>query len=436
MANIPIDGNTDFTILFYVSRDIPTWEATCNEASPVVSSGPVRPVKPVNGLFQKRLESTIKYGTLTVVMADGRGFTCGSGEPHVVWKINQPRTPLKIALDPDFQLGESYLRGEWELPQGTLTELLCVLMRNFDLERNHSPKSVGGRTIRQWNSLRRSLSNIARHYDLEEALFRSFLDHDLHYSCAYFKQPEETLEQAQQNKCQHILEKLCLSPGMRVLDIGCGWGGLARYLTQHGDVEVQGITLSKEQLAVAEQRRAESPMQEMLRFSLQDYRTHQGKYDRIVSVGMFEHVGKPYYPAFFRHLQRLLKESGVALLHTIGRTSGPGNTNPWIARHIFPGGYNPALSELIRALNEVQIHVTDIEVLRRHYALTLMHWGTRFQAHRSRFAQQKGEVFCRMWEFYLAASEACFRTGSLVVYQIQLARDWRQVPETRDYLYS
>lgn len=368
-------------------------------------------------------------------MPNGQHFTCGSRDPHITWKINSLHAPFKVALDPDFQLGETYMRGDWELSRGSLTELLCVLLKNFNLEKNHSPKSLGGRTLKQWNNLRRSLTNIAKHYDLEESLFRSFLDREMHYSCAYFKQQDDTLEQAQQQKSQHILEKLCLSPGMRVLDIGCGWGGLALYLARHGEVDVQGITLSREQLAVAEQRRLESGMEERLQFTLQDYRTHQGRYDRIVSVGMFEHVGKPYYHAFFKHLHRLLKENGVALLHTIGRTTGPGTTNPWIARHIFPGGYNPALSELIRAIDGIPLHVTDIEVLRHHYALTIMHWNNRFQKHRARFAQNQGEEFCRMWEFYLAASEASFRTGKLVVYQIQLTRDWQQVPETRDYLY-
>ena len=389
----------------------------------------------VNGLFQKRLESTIRDGALGVVMPNGRHFNCGSTYPNIIWKINNIHASFKVALDPDYQLGETYMHGDWELVQGSLTELLCVLLRNFDLEKNLSPKSLGGRTLKQWNNLHRSLTNIAKHYDLEESLFRAFLDREMHYSCAYFKHPDDSLEQAQQQKCQHILEKLCLTPGMRVLDIGCGWGGLARYLAKQAKVDVRGITLSREQLAVAEQQRLGTGMKERLEFTLQDYRNHKGKYDRIVSVGMFEHVGKPYYRAFFKHLHRLLKDNGVALLHTIGRTTGPGTTNPWIARHIFPGGYNPALSELIRAIDGVPLQVTDIEVLRHHYALTIMHWNHRFQQHRDEFARTKGEEFCRMWEFYLAASEASFRTGQLVVYQIQLTRDWQQVPETRDYLY-
>lgn len=370
-----------------------------------------------------------------MVMPDGKQFCCGAGEPQVVWRIKHPRTPLKLAVDPDYQLGETYMRGAWEVTQGSLTQLLSLLLHNFDPDRNHTPKTLGGRTLKQWNSLRRSRSNVTRHYDLDESLFRAFLDSGMHYSCAYFRHAEDTLEQAQQQKCAHIQRKLALSPGMRVLDIGCGWGGLALHLAQHAEVEVHGITLSREQLAVAEQRRLQSGVAARVKFSLQDYRTHQGSYDRIVSVGMFEHVGKPYYHRFFTHLQRLLCDHGAALLHTIGRTTGPGTTNPWIRRHIFPGGYNPALSEILRALDRVLLDATDIEVLRRHYALTINHWNRRFQMHRAHFAQTKGEEFCRMWEFYLAASEASFLTGKLAVYQIQLTRDWQLLPETRDYLY-
>ena len=244
-----------------------------------------------------------------------------------------------------------------------------------------------------------------------------------------------SLEEAQRAKCRHIMNKLCLQPGQRVLDIGCGWGGLAFYLAEHADVKVTGLTLSREQLRVAESRARERGLEGRVDFRLQDYREHHGSYDRIVSVGMFEHVGVRHYRDYFDQVRRLLVHDGIALLHTIGRHGAPGTTNPWIEKYIFPGGYNPALSEVTRAIERSGLVSCDIEILRQHYAKTLVLWHQRFHAHRAEIAQRMGERFCRMWEFYLATCEAAFRWRDLVVFQIQLTHRMGAVPITRDYLY-
>jgi cyclopropane-fatty-acyl-phospholipid synthase len=290
------------------------------------------------------------------------------------------------------------------------------------------------RWFHQYNSVRRARANAEHHYDLSGELYELFLDPDRQYSCAYFKTGTETLEQAQYDKKQHIAAKLLLKPQMKVLDIGSGWGGLALHLAQLSDVDVTGVTLSREQPKVAQARAAASGLSEQVKFHLRDYRKEHGVYDRIVSIGMFEHVGAMHYPAFFAKLKQLLAPDGVALLHAIGRMEAPATTNAWLRKYIFPGSYCPALSEVVSAVERSGLWVTDIEILRLHYADTLREWARRFQSNRERARELYDERFCRMWEFYLAACEMAFRCGRMMVFQIQIARRQDAVPLTRNYL--
>jgi len=379
----------------------------------------------------------IRTGTLELEMPSGRRHRFGSGLPCVRWSIADPGSLRRILADPDLMLGETYMRGEWRTEPGQLAALLTLLMRNAGELAGHVGRfmRLPRLFLQQLNRVRASYRNVAHHYDLDEWLFRRFLDAEMYYSCAYFPVPGMDIEAAQRAKADHIAGKLCLAPGMRVLDIGCGWGSLALHLAKNYDVTVTGLTLSTRQLEVAQRAAAERGLGQRVRFLLQDYRQHEGRYDRIVSVGMFEHVGRPYYPTFFRRLAGGLDRNGVALVHSICRLGPPGVTNPWVRKYIFPGGYNPALSELTDGVEHSALKITDIELLRRHYALTLNAWQTRFQRHRVAIAQRMGERFCRMWEFYLAAAEAAFATGGLAVAQVQLATDQDAVPLTRDYLY-
>jgi cyclopropane-fatty-acyl-phospholipid synthase len=277
-------------------------------------------------------------------------------------------------------------------------------------------------------------ANVAHHYDLSDTLYELFLDADRQYSCAYFASPADTLERAQEQKKRHLAAKLLLQPGQRVLDIGSGWGGLGLYLADIADVDVTGLTLSAEQDGYAQRRASDSGLSDRVRFLLKDYRQEEGRYDRIVSVGMFEHVGVGHYGEYFQKVGDLLEEDGVALIHTIGRADGPGAANPWINKYIFPGGYVPALSEILPAIERAGLYVTDIEVLRLHYAETLKAWRQRFNTNRLRVAEIYDERFCRMWEFYLAGCDSGFRHGGLVNFQIQLSKRIDAVPLMRDYI--
>ncbi len=391
-------------------------------------------------MFVKLLEKSIRHGTLHLRLPDGSTHTFGSGPPEVTWRIHSRRAVRRILRNPDLQLGETYVEGLWDVEGDDLVGLLEVLLRNFsDRWRQERPGSRWLTWIaaawQQWNRIPRSYRNAAHHYDLDEHLFRCFLDEDLQYSCAYFRRPDVSLEEAQRAKCEHIARKLLLEPDMRVLDIGCGWGGLALFLAERCGARVTGLTLSAEQLRVARDRAAGRGLQDRVEFRLEDYREHRGRYDRIVSVGMFEHVGRPHYGRFFRRVQEMLEPDGVALIHTIGRTSPPGTTNPWIRKYIFPGGYIPALSEVSRSIEGTALLTTDVEVLRLHYAMTLAEWHRRFRRARPEISRRMGERFCRMWAFYLAASEASFRWDDMVVFQIQLAPDHAAVPLTREYQY-
>ena len=390
------------------------------------------------GLLLNRL---IHKGSLTVIHASGRRETFGTGTPQVTIKVHDRWAIPELLLNPDLKLGELYMDGRLTVENGTVTDLLDLLMMN--LGATH-PSGLH-KLIRQFRTLTRSLAqynpaskakeHVAHHYDLSGQLYDLFLDKDRQYSCAYFSEPGETLEEAQIGKKRHIAAKLNLDrPGLKVLDIGCGWGGLALDLARDSKADVLGITLSEEQIGIARDRAAKARLADNCRFELVDYRALGGTYDRLVSVGMFEHVGAPYYKAFFDKVRELMADDGAMLLHFIGRTDGPGATNSWIAKYIFPGGYCPALSEVMAVIENSGLIVTDVEVLRLHYAETLREWSKRFQANRAQAAALYDERFCRMWEFYLAGAEMAFRHDGQVVFQIQLAKRQDALPLTRDYM--
>ena len=384
------------------------------------------------------LRRVIRVGDLGVRHPGGRLETYGDGSgPRVSVRLTS-RGARQIGANPVFGLGEAYMNGGLDFETGDMWTLLDLIGRNQD-----GPGRRGAvaralnlvrRRLEQWNDRTTARRNVHHHYDLSYDLYRRFLDRDMQYSCAYFGEPGMTLEEAQAAKKAHIAAKLRLEPGMKVLDIGCGWGGLGLYLGERFDVEVLGVTLSGEQLAVAQKRAQEAGLSDRVRFSLTDFRDVRRPYDRVVSVGMFEHVGAPNFLEYFRDISRLLTSNGVALVHSIGRRSPPGITNRWIRKYIFPGGYIPALSETLAAVEQSGMWATDIEILRLHYAETLMHWRLRFLAERDEIARLYDERFCRMWEFYLASSEYAFRHGDTMNFQLQLTRTAQALPITRDYM--
>ena len=394
-------------------------------------------------LLAHLLRRLICRGTLRLTDAAGRVHVF-SGEPGPVFSIHlhDKATERQLLFNPRLYLGEAFMNGRLTVEGASIYELLEFFAANMNAAPPNvlSPLYNGfGRAFRffwQYNPIGRSRQNVAHHYDLSDTLYDLFLDRDRQYSCAYFTTPDQTIDQAQADKKRHIAAKLLLKPGQRVLDIGCGWGGMALYLAKECGVDVTGLTLSVEQLRVAERRAAAAGLANSVRFKLLDYREETGRYDRIVSVGMFEHVGVPQYRTFFDKIKELLTEDGVALLHSIGRSDGPAATNPWMRKYIFPGGYSPALSEVVPVIEHTGLFMTDIEVLRLHYAATLRAWRTRFLAARDRVIALYDERFCRMWEFYLAASEIAFRHQGHVVYQIQLSRKVDAVPLTRDYMFD
>jgi cyclopropane-fatty-acyl-phospholipid synthase len=366
----------------------------------------------------------------------------GGDLPEVVVKLTNRFTSLKLALRPDLYLGEAYLAGELVIKRGSLWDLLDLCGRNLERRPRRGSGLIprlgkaAARQLQQFNPVRLSRRNVAHHYDLSHELYRTFLDSDLQYSCAYFPANDSSLDDAQLAKKQHIISKLLLEPGHRVLDIGCGWGGLALSLAQAEHVFVHGITLSQEQLAIARQRAKDAGLENRVTFELTDYRNIVGKFDRIVSVGMFEHVGTPHYRTFFEKVSDLLFDDGITLIHSIGRMSGPDITSAWIRKYIFPGGYIPAISQVSPAIEHAGLWLTDLEILRLHYAKTLRAWRERFLAHVDQVGEMYDERFCRMWEFYLAISEMSFRYGGMMVFQAQLAAKIDTVPITRDYLFE
>ncbi|CAN7533623.1 cyclopropane-fatty-acyl-phospholipid synthase [Phenylobacterium sp. LjRoot225] len=388
--------------------------------------------------LQSFLRKVVREGSLTVRMPDGSQFELGDGcGPPVVVSITSKRWAARIAANPGLVLGEAYMEGGLVLERGDIYDFAEVIGRNS----RHRPPRRAGLLERWWldwrlqaNPRAQARRNVAHHYDLSVDFYRRFLDADLQYSCAYFQGPGVPLEAAQLAKKRHIAAKLLLAPEQRVLDIGCGWGGLGLTLAQEAGVRLEGITLSTEQLATAQARAEAAGLAGRASFSLTDYRDVEGPYDRIVSVGMFEHVGRPNFQTYFDQVARLLKDDGVAVIHSIGRSEGPSFTQAWIAKYIFPGGYIPAMSEVLTCVERAGLMVADVEVLRLHYADTLRAWRERFNAQRAEIARLYDERFCRMWEFYLCLSEIAFRYRGHMVFQLQLAKKIDAVPLTRDYI--
>jgi cyclopropane-fatty-acyl-phospholipid synthase len=386
------------------------------------------------------LSRFIRQGSLDVTTAAGNVYTFGdgSGAPVSV-RLTNATAQRAVLLDPELRLGEAYMDGSLVVERGSIADLLEILFRQERIAAPTwalPPRAIrhSFRRVQQFNPRSRSRRNVAHHYDLDGRLYQLFLDADQQYSCAYFESERQSLDDAQLAKRRHLAAKLRVAPGATVLDIGCGWGGLALYLAETAKARVTGITLSKEQHARATERALERGQAQQASFRLEDYRDVGGRFDRIVSVGMFEHVGVGFYDTYFRKCAQLLGDDGVFLLHTIGRSSSPAVTNPWIAKYIFPGGYIPALSEVLPAIERARLVVTDVEILQLHYAETLKAWRARFLAHREEAERLYDERFVRMWEFYLASSEMAFRESDMVVFQIQMAKRKGVVPQTRDYI--
>jgi cyclopropane-fatty-acyl-phospholipid synthase len=387
------------------------------------------------------LDHTLTSGHLCLIDAGGIAHAFGDrGDQAVVARITDRRTEWRLFLNPALAIGEAYMDDTLLMERGTIYDFLEVLLRNLDypswprLARLREGLGFVQRSLRQYNPAGRARRNVAHHYDLDSRLYDLFLDDDRQYSCAYFEHEAMPLEAAQDAKKRHIAAKLHLADGLKVLDIGSGWGGLGLYLAKTAHVEVTGVTLSEEQLKLSRERSRAEGLAKAVKFELCDYRAVEGQFDRIVSVGMFEHVGVVHYQAFFDKIRSLLTSDGIALIHSIGRFDGPAPTNPFIDKYIFPGGSVPALSEVLPAVERARLLVTDLEVLRLHYAMTLRHWRQRFRAAWHAGAERYGERFCRMWEFYLAAAEIGFRYENLMVFQLQLTRDQTALPLTRDYI--
>ncbi|MFX0540692.1 class I SAM-dependent methyltransferase [Roseovarius sp. S4756] len=390
------------------------------------------------------LTRLVRQGRLTVTYPSGRVqiYQGVSPGPEIALTLHDPALPRRILLSPEMAVGEAYVDQRLTIDGDDLEGFLRLAIGNMaELGGTCAQKPMQalrylGRRAAQFNPVGRAQANVAHHYDLSGALYDLFLDDDRQYSCAYFPRPDMTLEEAQEAKKAHIARKLLLEPGMRVLDIGCGWGGMGLTLAQDFDAEVVGVTLSQEQHSVARRRAIDAGLEGQVDFRLVDYRDVEGEFDRIVSVGMFEHVGVPHYREYFSKIRSLLPQDGVALVHTIGRAKPPGTTSPWIDKYIFPGGYVPALSEMARAVEDAGLIPADVEIWRLHYAETLRHWYDRFMRNLDKARALYDERFCRMWRFYLLASELTFRLNRQVVFQMQLARAQEAVPLSRDYLYG
>ena len=393
-------------------------------------------------ILNKMLGQLIRQGTLIIHFSDGTAQRHGNGTaPTVTVRIHDPALAGRMVRNPDLAVGEAYVDGALTIDDDDLHGFLALVIANTKgggaqvwWRRMQNAAKVMVRGAAQFNTSKRSAANVEHHYDLSGALYDLFLDADRQYSCGYFLHPDDTLEQAQVQKKAHIAAKLCLKPGMTVLDIGSGWGGMAITLARDYGAKVLGVTLSQEQYKRSVERAAEAGLSDRVTFQLIDYRHLTGQFDRIVSVGMFEHVGVPHYVRYFTQVKTLLAPDGVALIHSIGRAAPPSTTNPWIAKHIFPGGYVPALSEMSAAMEKSGLWPTDVEVWRLHYAMTLAHWLQRFDANIDKIRALYDDRFCRMWRYYLVASEMTFREGRQCVFQMQLANRQDAVPLTRDYI--
>ena len=396
-------------------------------------------------LLDSMMANFVKVGQLTIIDVQGNTHVYGPGgndSPSATIRITSEKLYHKLFLHPELYAGEAYMDGTLICEQGGIRGLLEVFANNRIRLRKQSTQKILRRWLKkirkfhQRNKMTASRKNVQHHYDLSNEFYRLFLDEDLNYSCAYFQNSDMTLEQAQTAKKRHIASKLQLQPGMNVLDIGCGWGGMAMYLAEQFSCNVVGVTLSDEQYNLAKERVKLRGLEDKVQIKLMDYRDVSEKFDRIVSIGMFEHVGVAHYLEYFKTIKSLLVDDGCALVHSIGRKGGPGTTGAWIRKYIFPGGYSPALSETFSEIEKSGLWVTDCEILRLHYAETLLEWDKRFQKNRDKITQMFDERFCRMWEFYLIISEFSFRYGKHMNFQIQLSKKVGSLPVTRDYMQN
>lgn len=396
-------------------------------------------------LFDRLFRAIIRSGPLTVIDARGRSHVYGAVTPAtrpLTIRFADASLPWTVVRNPALAMGEAYMDGRLIIEGGDIADFADLIGYNLRWDadnpvrsRSWRPRRIGT-ALDGWNWRRRAKRNVAHHYDLSDRLYDLFLDRDRQYSCAYFDAPELSLDEAQSRKKAHIAAKLLLRPGQRVLDIGCGWGGMALYLHEKYGVEVLGITLSEEQIKIAQERAEKAGVADKVKFQLIDYRKVEGKFDRIVSVGMYEHVGPAHYRTFAAKCRSLLTDDGVMLLHTIGRIGPPRPTDTWTTKYIFPGGYIPSMSEIARAAEATRLVQTDVETLRMHYGYTLLHWLRRTQANKDAIVAMYDERFYRMWEFYLAGSATGFFNGQMVNYQVQYVRDRTALPLTRDYMFE
>tara|TARA_B100001250_G_scaffold406868_1_gene426642 strand:- start:126 stop:1313 length:1188 start_codon:yes stop_codon:yes gene_type:complete len=389
------------------------------------------------------LDKLFKYDGFILINSDSKKFVIGKPikEDPIIVKLIDKSLNYKLLLNPDLYFGEAYTDGSLIIENGTLTEFLEIALKNIGrYDTNLYSKVINKlkgsyRYLTNFNRVIKSKKNVSHHYDISEKLYDLFLDSTRQYSCAYFKNENETLDQAQANKIDHIIKKLNIKPDQKILDIGSGWGSLALNIAEKTKASVTGITLSKNQFEYSSKKAKEMNLVNQVEFKLMDYRQLNEKFDRIVSVGMFEHVGRKFYRDYFEVVSKLLKDKGIALIHTIGSSNPPRNPHPWITKYIFPGGYTPSLSQIARPIEDSGLIISDLEVLRMHYSYTLRHWKERFLSKKDAVLETFDEKFFRMWEFYLTSCEMAFKWGDLVVFQLQLSKDNISVPNTRDYIY-
>ena len=389
------------------------------------------------------LNNLFKYDGFVLIDSNSNKFVIGKPlkEKPIIIKLLDKNLNYKLLLYPDLYFGEAYTNGSLVIENGTLTEFLDITLRNIGRKDINIYGKIFNklkgtyRHLTNFNKIIKSKKNVSHHYDISEKLYDLFLDSNRQYSCAYFKNENDTLEEAQENKIDHIIKKLNIKPNQKVLDIGSGWGTLAINIAKKTKASVTGITLSENQLEYSNKKAKEMNLNNQVEFKLIDYRQLNEKFDRIVSVGMFEHFGRKFYTTYFNVVSKLLKDNGVALIHTIGSSNPPRDPQPWITKYIFPGGYTPSLSELAKPVENSGLIVSDIEVLRMHYSHTLRHWKERFLSKKDIVLDMFDEKFFRMWEFYLASCEMAFKWGDQVVFQLQLTKDNTSAPTTRDYIY-
>ena len=393
-------------------------------------------------MFFNFVKSIIKYGKLKVVDYDGKIYVFGNSKPECTIKINNKNIKKKLLINPELYIGEAIVDQDITIEDGSLEDFINIITNNsFNISKNFIHSLINFistklRFLQQLNFISKSYNNVAHHYDIDEKIYKMFLDKDMQYSCAYFRNDNLNLDQAQEEKKNILIKKLNIKKNMKVLDIGCGWGGMAMQIAKDTGAYVKGITLSQNQYELSQKRLKESKLDEQVDFELIDYRELSGKYDRIISVGMFEHVGLAQYNKFFNCIKNLLTDDGIMILHSIGSKLEPHQTNPWIRKYIFPGGYIPSLSEVTKVVERQDLWISDLEIWRMHYAKTLQKWRINFNNNRSKISNILDEKFCRMWEFYLLVSEYSFRNMGNMVFHMQITKNPESAPITRDYIYN